>query len=360
MKKYFIVIGIIAVIILISIFWADIARIAKTKERISINETIKEEKNIKIGLITGFGGLGDKSFNDMQYNGIVLAKKLYGVDFQYFSPQNFQDIINETQALIDDGCKLIIIGEGYIGQKILDLFALKYSDTTFIVLDNKIEKLYPNTAAVVFKQNEASFLAGFLAGEMTKKNSVGFIGGAKVDVIEDFYLGFTQGVKYSNQKSVIYKEFLSDYIKDFEKVWDNPEVAYDVAKNLISKKGVDIIFAVAAASNIGIFNACKNYRIFSIGVDTDQDYIIPGTILTSVMKNLDQAIVFIVGKYLKKDIKPIIYYLGIKENGVALSPMLYTKDLIGEERIKKIYSLQKKIIDNEISVDSIFNDYNDR
>jgi basic membrane protein A len=354
MKKYIIIIIIIALVFLVALFWKDIIRIIKINNKADSNAIKLETKKFKVGLITGFGGLGDKSFNDMQYNGIILAKKLYGIDFLYFTPQNFQDILNNTQTLIDNECNLIILGEGYIGQKVIDIFAPKYPDIKFVVLDNIAERLYPNCASIVFKQNEASFLAGYLAASMTKKNKIGFIGGIDIDVIEDFYIGFHQGVKYYNDKLIVYKKFLSDYIKDFEKVWDNPERSYNIAKDLILKKEVDIIFAVAAASNIGVFNAAKEYSLFSIGVDTDQDYIVPGVILTSVMKNLDQAIVFIIRKILENKFESKIYYLGLKENGVALSPMLYTKDIIGEERIKELFILQKKIINNEIIVDSIF------
>lgn len=355
MKFYIFIIIIIVIVILLGLFWSNIMKIIKVNDKADSSTIKVDTKKFKVGLITGFGGLGDKSFNDMQYNGLILAKKLFGIDFLYFTPQNFQDIINNTQTLIDNGCKLIILGEGYIGQKVIDMFAQKYPAIKFVISDNKVDRLYPNSASILFKQNEASFLAGYLAASMTKKNKIGFIGGVEIDVIEDFYIGFFQGIKYYNNNLIVYKKYLSDYIKDFEKVWDNPEVAYNTAKEMILKKDVDIIFAVAAASNLGIFNAAKEYSIYSIGVDTDQDYIVPEVILTSVLKNLDQAIVFIIGQVLENKFESKTYYLGLKENGVALSPMLYTKDIIGEDRIKEIFILQKKIIDNEILVDSVFN-----
>lgn len=354
-KKIVIIIIIILVLTLISIFIFDILGFLKNYKK----ALYRKEKNeyfikIKVGLITGFGGLGDKAFNDMQYNGLVLAKKLYGIDFEYFAPKNFEDIMKYTQILIDNGSNLIIIGEGFIGQKVLDQFAPKYPQIKFFVLDNLCENLYHNSASVLFKQNEASFLAGVLAAEMTKKDRVGFIGGAPISVIEDFYIGFNQGINYIKSDCKVEKDFISNYVKDFENVWDAPKISYEIAKTMIREKGVDIIFAVASASNIGIFNACKDYSIFSIGVDTDQDYINPGIILTSVLKNLDQAIVFIVDKVIKNNFESKSYYLGLKENGVGLSPMIFTKDIVGDDIIKKINLLQKKIIDGQISVKSVF------
>lgn len=356
MKKYLIIISIVVVIlILISIFLVDILKVAQNRNKYLKIDNIKSNpKNVKIGLITGFGGLGDKSFNDMQYNGLLLAKKIYNIEFQYFSPQNFDDISKYTQVLIDNNCTAIIIGEGYIGHKVLDRFAEKYPNIKFVILDAICQKLYPNTASILFKQNEVSFLVGYLAAEKSKNKSVGFIGGADIDVINDFYSGFEQGVKYANTNCKIEKEYISSILNDFEKVWDSPDIANKIALKLILKKRVDVIFAVAAASNIGIFNACKQNSVFSIGVDTDQDYLIPGTILTSALKNLDQAIVFIIEKIIDNKFESKTYYLGLKENGVGLSPMIYTRNFIGEDVIKKIYTLQKKIVDGELTINTIF------
>ncbi|MFN3410870.1 MAG: BMP family protein [Exilispira sp.] len=309
---------------------------------------------MKVGLITGFGGLGDKSFNDMQYNGLLLAKNIYNIETQYFTPKSFDDIETYTQVLIDNGFNIIIIGEGYIGQKILDKFAIRYPEVKFVVLDALIEKLYNNCAAILFKQNEGSFLAGVLAAMITKKNKAGFIGAANVDVINDFFTGFQQGVNYIKPICKVELDYISNYVKDFEKVWNSPFESYKIAKKMITEKDVDIIFAVAAGSNIGIFNACRDYSIFSIGVDIDQDYIIPGVIITSVLKNLDQAIVYIIGKVIKNDFESKVYYLGLKENGVGLSPMLYTKNVIGEEIIEHLAKLQQEIIEGKIIVKSIF------
>lgn len=354
-KNIIIIIIVISFLILFSLFFKDIQNIYKNiwnKETIKYDT--KNENRLKVGLITGFGGLGDKAFNDMQYNGLILAKNIFNIETQYFTPKTFDDIETYTQVLIDNGFNLIIVGEGYIGQKILDKFAPKYPDVKFVILDSLIEKLYNNCASILFKQNEASFLAGVLAASITRRKRLGFIGGIEVEVIKDFYIGFEQGIKYIKPDCKIESDYISNYIKDFEKVWNSPFESYKIAKRMIIEKDVDIIFTVAAGSNIGIFNACRDYSIFSIGVDIDQDHIIPGVILTSVLKNLDQAIVYIIGKVMKNNFESKVYHIGLKENGVGLSPMLYTKNIIGEKIIEHLAKLQQDIIEGKIIVKSIF------
>jgi len=356
MKKYliFIFIGIF-VLILISVFIQDFVKFGKGIGLQKKSERLNSQTDrLKVGLVTGFGGLGDRSFNDMQYNGLIISKKLYGIDFEYFCPENFEDIKKQVQILIDDECDLIILGEGFIGQQIIDIFAPKYPKIKFVVLDNDCKRLYPNTASILFKQNESSFLAGFLAGKMTKKKEVGFIGGADIDVINDFLLGFEDGVKYADKECNITIDYINSYIKDFEKVWNSPKVAYEISRKMITKNGVDIIYSVAAGSNMGIFNAAKEFKIFAIGVGTNQDYIIPGRILTSSLKNPDQTIAFIIKKTLDGQFESKSYYLGLKENAVGLSPMLYTKDIIGKDILQKLYEVEQKIINKEIIVRSIF------
>jgi len=320
-----------------------------------IGDNQSEEKSrLKIGLITGFGGLGDKGFNDLQYNGMIRAKKKYGFDFFYYPPRDLQDIEEKVVEYLDIGVDVIIMGEGIVGGQVIEEYAPSYPETIFILLDNTLPVLYPNTAAIIFKQNEGSFLAGYLSGKISKTNSIGFVGGEESDVILDFWTGFYQGAKFVNPKCGIYCKFISELVKNPAKVWNSPIEAGIIAYDLINKNKTDIIYAVASGSNFGIFNVCRENSMFAIGVDSDQDYIIPGTILTSVLKNIDQAIVFIIEKIVNNCFKSEIYSLGLKENGVGLSEMKFTREMIDGNILKELEKIKEKIIQGEIKIDSYY------
>jgi len=345
----FIVIFFILIILIFNIKFND--------KFIKKDNGVKNEK-IKIGLIVGYGGFGDKSFNDMQYNGIVKAKNLFPqIEISYYAPLNKNDIENKIIEFIKNGVKYIIIGEGYYGKDIIIKLAPIFENVNFILLDNKFDNYLKNMSSVLFKQNEVSFLTGALAAYFTKNKSLLFFGGMKLDVIDDFYIGFEQGINYVSKNEgkeiKIYKEYFSDYISE-EKVWDSPDEAYKLINNLYKKYKFDIVYAVAAGTNLGVFRACKELSIFSIGVDSDQDYLLPGVVLTSAMKRLDNAIVKIVQKIVNNDLKNINYDFGLKEGGGSLTNFNFTRDIIGDEVISKIKEIEQKIIDGEIKVGSIF------
>ncbi|MCX8058303.1 MAG: BMP family ABC transporter substrate-binding protein, partial [Spirochaetes bacterium] len=225
----------------------------------------KFQTKTKIGVIFGYGGLGDKSFNDMQYNGVIKAKNMFNIDITYYAPKDKNDIINKINQFVGEGMKYIIVGEGYDGLEVIKELAQIYKNIHFILLDNKFDKYLNNMSSVLFKQNEVSFLVGALSSLVSKKKSILFFGGMNLDVIDDFYVGFEQGAKYVVSDIKINKVYFSDYIES-EKVWNSPKEAFEVIDNLYNKMKFDIVYAVAAGTNLGVFNACKKNNIFSIGV----------------------------------------------------------------------------------------------
>ncbi|MCX8059416.1 MAG: BMP family ABC transporter substrate-binding protein, partial [Spirochaetes bacterium] len=136
---------------------------------------------------------------------------------------------------------------------------------------------------------------------------------------------------------------------------NSPKEAFEVIDNLYNKMKFDIVYAVAAGTNLGVFNACKKNNIFSIGVDADQDYLVPGVILTSAMKRLDNAIVLIIDLIINNKLEPKNYVLGLKEDCVSLTEMKYTKEIIGNKVLNQIEDIKKRIINGEILIKTVFN-----
>ena len=306
----------------------------------------------KFGLITGLGGLGDKSFNDMQYNGMIMAKKRYNIDFEYVAPQYERDLAPAFREIINKNCNVIFAASTDVNSILLE-FAEKYPERKFILLDVPIETNLPNIASISFKQNEGSFLVGALSALMTKTNNIAMIGGRKIEVLEDFYVGFESGAKYINPKINVKAKYLGDMNPNIDP-WSDAQFAKKVSLDLINKDKCDILYGVAAGANLGVFVAASEKKCYAIGVDSNQDDLAKGTILTSMMKRLDESILFLIGMILDNKFEGKPYLLGFTEGGVSLSPMEYTKNIIGQEKIRELEEIKEKIINNEIKVPTVY------
>lgn len=307
------------------------------------------------GLITGLGGLGDRSYNDTLYKGMIQAKRLFGIEFDYVSPSHIDDNVPLMEKLISDGHNVIIAGGGWHQRTPVDMLARKHRDVIFVLIDEYAEEYLDNVCSIVFKQNEGSFLCGVLASMFSKTKNIAVIASTDEEVIRDFIEGFIAGAKYGYTGINILLRFIDEeHNEDDINPFNSPEIAYKIAENLILSKNVDIIYQVAAGSGFGVFNAVRDLGKYAIGVDSDQDYLAQGQILTSMMKNSDLGIVMIIDKILKGNFLNNAYELGIKENGVSLSPMTYTKHIIPEEILEAIDKAKLKIINEDITVPSSY------
>ena len=305
------------------------------------------------GLATGLAGLGDKAFNDMQYNGMMLAKKQYGISFIYDSPATVEDNIPVLEGLIEKGCNVIIAGGGYHMKDPVDLLSQKYPEVQFIILDDVAKTYHNNVYSVALRQNEGSFLAGALAAQMTKTGNIAVIGAMNIDIINDFVLGYNAGAEYINTSVNVIVQYISE--KDSTvNPFAAPEVAKNMSLELYDQDDVDIIYGVATASNMVIFAAAGEKGKYAIGVDSDQDFHVKGLILTSMMKRLDVALVYIIGLLLDNKAENKPYVLGLERNGVSLTPMTYTRHIIPDASIKKLDQIRADIINHTIIVPSVF------
>ncbi len=307
-------------------------------------------ETVIVGLALGDRGIGDLGFNDMQYNGLVEISRRYPVEISYGIPDSWQGAAVQSvlEDLVSQGANPIFTGANAIGDSIRE-FALSHPDITFIVLDFD-QPLAGNVISVQFVQEEAAFLAGYLASRMTDRGAIGFIGGVDIPPVELFESGFINGVLFGDSTVEIRREYLS-LQPDFSG-FDSPREARDLAVEWLSNGGVDIIFAAAGGSGLGIIEAIRaGTQGYFIGVDADQDYLAEGKILTSVMKRLDQAMIFLMGEHIEGRLEGgRVLKLGLAEGGVSLSDFTFTRQLIGESLITEIRELEGRIIDGEINV----------
>jgi basic membrane protein A and related proteins len=310
--------------------------------------TLGFAKNIVVGFLVPISGLGDQSFNDMTYAGLIRAKN--EMDFTLIRAKsdgpNFKSHQAAMSKLIKEGAE-IIVTNGFEFREIVEVSSKKYPELQFIIHDIPM-KGYPNVISTVFAQHEGSFLAGALAAWHSKTGRIGFIGGKDMPVIRAFQIGFKEGALYANKDIKIINKFLSKK-EETSAGFDNPGLGYKKALEMF-RLDVDIVFSVAGLSGNGIIRAAAEKKKFTIGVDANQDHMAKGYVLTSVIKRLDRATVAALRMILQEDISTGVFSFGLRENGVSLSPMKYTKDIISSEVLQKLEDIKKRIVDGEIVV----------
>ncbi len=317
-----------------------------------VSDSDKGENKLKIGLAVSSGGLNDNSFNQMQYSGLVELRRKFPekVDIAYKEPEenmNDEEVIRYLAE--NENCDLVI-GAGWEKIDPMNKVALNHPKTKFVLLD---EYAIPqeNVSTVIFAQNEGSFVVGALAGMMTETKKIGFIGGMNQTVIEDFRVGFEEGIEYIDPKIELYTEYCSRVEDDDWSGWENPRKAKEMADKMYNEIGIDIIYAVAGLSGNGVIQSARENKKYVIGVDSNQDHLAKGLVITSMMKRLDKAVFDIGKKFINGELKGNEDYLyGYDNEGVSITEMEFTKDLVGEDKIKKLREIEEKIKNGEIDV----------
>lgn len=303
---------------------------------------------IKAGLVFDIGGRGDKSFNDAAYNGLVRAQKELGVDFEIIDPGDGADREAALRKLaFKDGIS-VIFGVGFIFTEDITKVATEFTNKKFACVDFSVDEktmIPANLQALEFKEEEGSFLVGYLAALTTKTNKVGFLGGMESPLIKKFEAGFRQGVKYGNPDCEIYSAYVSVNPDGFKNPGKGKEICisqYD--------KGADIIYHASGLSGLGLFEAAREKKKLAIGVDLDQSKEAPGYVLTSMVKMVDQAVFKSIKDFKDNSFTKGVKTLGLKDKGVDYVYDESNKNLIPEDVHKKVEDARAKIISGEIKV----------
>lgn len=307
----------------------------------------------KFGLITGV--LGDRGYNDMHYNGMIEAKKKYGIEFEYFETLNIEDSAEKINTLITRGASTIFVGQGYNNNVVVDQLAEGHPEILFILIDGLALRPQKNVAVIVFEANEGAFLVGALAAMVSRTKRIALLGGEEIPEINNFRIGFEEGARYILPDIEVIVDFISHY-GDRILPFFNPERAYSVSLDLYRNQGVDLIFPPAGASVLGTFRAAYEMKKFAVGVDSDQGYFYPGYILTSMMKNINVAIVLMIEKIVQGRFEAKTHYLGLAENGVGLAPMMKSPTILTEAILGKIETIKDLIVSRNLIVTSIYHE----
>lgn len=305
-------------------------------------------KALRAAVITDVGGVGDKSFNMMAWNGLQKAQKELGYQVQLVESRTLADYEPNIRKMADQGYD-VIITVGYALRDALEKAAPEYSGIKFVIVDDEVPNA-ANVQGLKFREEEGSFLVGALAGGMTKKDKVGFVGGMEIPLIKRFEAGYRAGVQTLKPGA----EVLVKYTKSWEDVAKGTELA-----NIVFAQGADIIYHASGKCGLGVIQAARERGpgFWAIGVDADQDYLgtadperpaPPSRVLTSMMKHVDEAVFLACQEVKEGHFSPGTRNLGLKEGGISMSPLTYTKSDIPAELLQRIDALKQQIIDGKL------------
>ena len=307
---------------------------------------IAAAQDFSVGLLVGVQGLGDQSYNDMTYAGLVRARQTHGMTLLLEHTGLEKGAIEAAMQRLLDGGVDIIVANGFYFSSAVNAFARRFPDRHFIIQDAVIDDL-PNVASVTYAVEEGSFLVGALAALMTRTGQCAFIGGVDVPIMQPFRRGYEQGVHHIDPRMSVWADFISRGT-DFSG-FNKPAEAFDLAMKLFDS-GVDIIYAAAGVSGNGVMRAARKSGRYAIGVDSDQDHLAEGQVLTSMMKRLDVTTFTEVDKIVRGAFKAGVKRYGLKAGGIGLTEMKYTRHLISDEIHARLETIKTKIIAGKILI----------
>jgi basic membrane protein A len=297
-------------------------------------------------LIFDLGGKFDKSFNEAAYVGAERWKAETGGSYKELEMQSEAQREQALRRLAETGANPIVM-TGFAFGEVLGKVAGDYPDTKFVIIDMVVEQ--PNVQSIVFSEPQGSYLAGIMAAKASKSGTVGFIGGMDVPLIHKFECGYAQGVKATNPDAKV----LINYTGTTPAAWNDPVKGGELVKAQISQ-GADVIYAAAGGTGIGVLQAAADAGILSIGVDSNQNYLHPGKVLTSMVKGVDNSVydVFKAGA----DVKPGIVTMDLASGGVSVAMDDNNKPLVSADMQAAVDAASKGIIDGSIKVHDYMTD----
>jgi basic membrane protein A len=288
------------------------------------------------------GGKFDKSFNEAAYAGAERFKKETGVAYREFEVTAEAQREQALRNMARRGSQ-IVVGIGFAQASGVEKVAKEFPGTKFAIIDAVVD--LPNVQSVVFKEHEGSFLVGMAAAMASKTGKIGFVGGMDIPLIRRFQCGFEQGIKYANPKA----ELIANMTGTTPAAWNDPGRGAELAKGQFDR-GVDVVYAAAGSTGIGVLQAAKDRGKLAIGVDSNQNHLHPGTMLTSMIKRVDLAAYNSFKAANDKSWKGGIAALGLKEGGVDWALDKDNEKLVTPEMKAKVDAAKADIISGKITV----------
>jgi basic membrane protein A and related proteins len=288
-------------------------------------------------VIFDMGGRFDKSFNQAGYEGAERWKKETGRKYLEVEISNDTQRVQAIRRMAEKGASPIV-SIGFAQASALQQVAKEFPKLQFVIIDAKVD--LPNVQSVLFKEQEGSYVVGAMAALVSKTGKVGFVGGMDIPLIRKFQCGYEQGAKATNSKI----EVFSNMTGSTSSAWNDPTRGGELAKAQFAK-GSDVVFAAAGGTGVGVYQAAKDAGKLAIGVDSNQNHIQPGTMLTSMVKRVDVAVYNVL-----KGWKAGTQVLGLKEGGVDYAADQHNAKLLNPALKTKADAVKADIMAGKIKV----------
>jgi basic membrane protein A len=343
------------------IIFAVLASVLISSCRNSV-EAKRDGCNIKVGIVFDIGGKNDRSFNAAAWEGVQRAQKDMNICLYDVEPGNPTSIEPAMRAFAERNFDLVI-GVGFAQGPIMQKVATDYPNIKFAIVDGVIFEAdgktpKSNVASLVFREHEGSYLVGMIAASKSKTGVIGFLGGMDIPLIHKFETGYEEGARSVNPKIQV----IQNYVGVTDGAWNNPGKGKELALGQI-EKNADVIFTAAGNSGLGAFDAVEQYgrgpngeaNKFVIGVDSNQNMVKPGFVLTSMVKRVDNAVYDVVKEVLEGKFQGGFHAFGLDKDGVAYAVDENNKALIPADVIQRVEDSKTRIVGGEIKVTDAMN-----
>lgn len=304
--------------------------------------------DVKPALVYGTGGKFDKSFNEAAYAGAEKFKAETGIDYRDFEPTGDTQGEQAIRNFASKGYNPVV-AVSFAWTSAIEKVAAEFPDTKFVIVDSVVD--LPNVRSVVYKEEEGSYLVGILAGMASKTGKVGFVGGMDIPLIRKFECGYEQGARAANSSI----EVLQNMTGTTGAAWNDPVRGGELTKNQIDQ-GADVIYAAAGATGLGVLQTAADNGKLSIGVDSNQNYLHPGSVLTSMVKRVDLAVYNAYSDAKGDKFSAGVQALGVKEDGVAYALDEHNAKLVTDDMKAAVEKAKADIIAGTIKVHDYMSD----
>lgn len=307
--------------------------------------------DFKPAVIYDMGGKFDKSFNEGVYNGIKRFTDETGVEVMEFEVTNETQREQAMQRMVERGATLVL-GVGFAQADAINKVAGENPDRKFAIIDvNWLDQ--PNLRQYTFKEHEGSYLVGMAAALASKSGKVGFVGGMDIPLIRAFACGYVQGAKSVNADIEIYENMTGTT----PAAWNDPGKGAELTQSQIDR-GADVIYQAAGGTGIGVIRAAADAGKLAIGVDSNQNHLAPGSVLTSMLKRVDVAAYETMKDAMSGDFDTGVKTLGLAEGGIGWALDENNASLISGDMKATLEAASKEIVDGNISVHDYRTDNN--
>jgi len=305
-------------------------------------------EDISPAVVFDMGGKFDKSFNQGVYDGVERFKEETGTEYREFEVTNETQREQAIRRMAQRGADPIL-GIGFAQAGPIEAVAKEFPDTRFTIIDGVVD--LPNVQSVVFKEHEGSFLVGVMAAMASQSDMVGFVGGMDIPLIRRFACGFEQGAKHADASV----DVIQNMTGTTPSAWNDPGRGSELAKGQFDR-GVDVIYAAAGGTGVGVYQAAADGGKFAIGVDSNQNYLQPGTMLTSMLKRVDVAAYDAFKSAMDGTWEPGMRVLGLAEEGVGFAMDENNESLVDADMLAAVDEARAAIVAGDIMVHDYMSD----